>query len=146
MIFDDVGTVIGPGETLGADICIVGSGAAGIAMALALDGAKSPSGQDLGIAVLESSRNNKRRQADEKHRYEDPDVQPIYLGQMNPSEATKLKQASAHEFFIDSRIRCYGGTTNCWEGWTQPLSLVDYDRREINAAYWWPFGRRKPAS
>src|SRR6185369_15633909 len=105
MIVDDVTTELTPDNTLKIrpDICIVGAGAAGIAMALSLIDAKNPSnGEGLKVAVLESSRNNERQaKTDEQpHRYEDPDVQPAYFGLMQRSKATDLKQASAHEFFL----------------------------------------------
>lgn len=143
MIVDDVTTELTPDNTLKIrpDICIVGAGAAGIAMALSLIDAKNPSnGKDLKVAVLESSRNNERQaKTDEQpHRYEDPDVQPAYFGLMQRSKATDLKQASAHEFFLRSRIRCFGGTTNCWEGWTQPLGDVDFHRVDVAPHCVWP--------
>jgi choline dehydrogenase-like flavoprotein len=130
------------GQTLKADICIVGSGAAGLSMAHYLREATDKAGNPLRVVVLESSRVNKLRQVGaQHHRYEDGDVQPIYKGVKVPSGATAAGQASADEFLVASRIRCYGGTTNCWTGWTQPLSSIDFDRSAVHPFYKWPFDK-----
>lgn len=130
------------GKTLQADICIVGSGAAGLAMAHHLRNATDRNNKPLRVVVLESSRVNRPRQVGaQHHRYEDGDVQPIYKGVMRPSAATAAGQASADEFLVASRIRCYGGTTNCWTGWTQPLGSIDFDRSAIHSLYNWPFDK-----
>jgi len=134
-----------PGEELTADICIVGSGAAGISMAHSLIG----SGKQ--VIVLESSRVNIRQtsfaeqeaafavsespQANaDNHRFEDPTVQPLYQGEvLNP----RMRQIDPR-FLTRSRIRCYGGTTNCWGGWTRPLSPIDFDRSDLDPKFVWP--------
>ncbi|HLJ86368.1 MAG TPA: GMC family oxidoreductase [Candidatus Angelobacter sp.] len=134
-----------PDEELKADICIIGSGAAGISMAHRLLG----SGKR--IIVLESSQVNIRRFsfadqaagfalsespqiAEDNHRFTDPTVQPLYNGEvLNPR-----MRAIDPRFPIRSRIRCYGGTTNCWGGWTRSLSPIDFDRSDLDPKFVWP--------
>src|SRR5207253_11437320 len=41
-------------------------------------------------------------------------------------------------FLTRSRIRVYGGTTNCWGGWTRALSPIDFDRSDLNEKWVWP--------
>jgi choline dehydrogenase-like flavoprotein len=114
------------------DICIVGAGAAGIAMAHSLIG----SGKR--VVVLEASRHNDVRKPDDHdnpHRYEDRDIQPLYDGVMVESDGitkSATEGKTSREFFLRSRIKAYGGTTNCWEGWTRPQGDVDFAR--------WPAG------
>jgi len=124
MIFDASVKKPDPNKTY--DICIVGTGATGLAMANAFIANKKS------VVVLESSIANVRKspRPDWHHRYDDDDVQPIYGGEMNT--AAKDTIANAWEFLLSSRIRCYGGTTNCWEGWTQPLSDLDFDRSGLD--------------
>ncbi len=118
------------GEELTPDICIIGSGAAGLAMAHRLI-AKD---KKLEVVVLESSRHNDCQvvtdEPPQPHRYADPMVQRIYGGQMNGG--------TDEVFFSNGRIRAYGGTTNCWQGWTRPLTGTDFDRTDIAPHMVWP--------
>jgi choline dehydrogenase-like flavoprotein len=141
MIYD-ADTDTRPGEELSAQLCIIGSGAAGIALAHKFIG------QNKRVIVLESSRvslpgglSEERLQAFQHteapqvggdHRFEDPTVQPLYEGTMvNPI-------GSDVHFLTRSRIRVYGGTTNCWGGWTTPLTAADFDRSDLDPTYKWP--------
>ncbi len=123
--------------TIDADICIVGSGAAGLAMAHSLINATYKSGRRIKVVVLESSSMNVRQKEPypDHHRYIDPTVQPLYAGEMSSTSG-----ATAQEFFLGSRIRCFGGTTNCWGGWTQPLDIGDFNRNTGpgRSLYKWP--------
>jgi choline dehydrogenase-like flavoprotein len=142
----DAYTDVKPDADIKTDICIIGSGAAGIVMAHKLIG----SGRD--VVVLESSRVNvpqpfsdERLRAfqesefpavgEQPHRYEDPTVQPLYEGTMSEGSP------DADDFLKQSRVRCYGGTTNCWGGWTHPLVEQDFDRRDLNPNWSWPITR-----
>jgi choline dehydrogenase-like flavoprotein len=130
------------------DICIIGSGAAGLAMAHSLiDWSKQ---NNKKVLVLEASRrNDKGSTITPNHRYEDHDLQPIYDGVMVesdgfPAEISKEGKTS-REFFLASRIKAYGGTTNCWQGWTVPQDDVDASadpkwpavvRKELNETFY----------
>src|SRR6185295_8141232 len=141
------------------DLCIIGSGAAGITVAHRL----RTSG--MRICVLESSLKNipqgfsaelvQRYETtpslaaragvavesaaganQDGHRYEDPTVQKLYEG-----ELTEEMQRIDPIFLTRSRIRVYGGTTNCWGGWTRPLSTADFDRSDLDRHWKWPITR-----
>ena len=113
-------------------------------------------GSNKRIIVLESSRVNQRQgffrrgmraihrmdspAAGEYHRqfrYEDPTVQPLCQGIFR-SRHFQNNPGDADDFFRKSRVRCYGGTTNCWGGWTRPLARVDFDRRDLHPGFQWP--------
>lgn len=133
---------------LKTDICIIGSGAAGLPMADRFRLA----GKD--VIVLESSRYNnppallgaaaeslKRLgtlpTSDNPHRYEDWAVQPMYEGDVSND---MRDQAHDPNFPTRSRIRVYGGTTNCWGGWTRPLAPADFEANPFRNVPW-PFDR-----
>ena len=148
------------GATLTADICIIGSGAAGITLAHQLIG----SGKK--VIVLEGSvlDNRPRSAAGEaeilmqqetlsrqethpapvgeaynicdQHRACDPVAQTLYEGTVSPE-----MRAIDPNFLTRSRIRVYGGTTNCWGGWTRTLAPADFDRTDLDPLMKWPITR-----
>lgn len=145
MIYD-AGTKTTKDQVLLADICIIGTGAAGLPMAHYLkDWAKK---NNKKIIVLESSRVSDPQQHSPavqptlhktelltgipNRRFADPFVQPLCYGPLTSDAATAGG-------LYDARVRCYGGTTNCWGGWTTPLADVDFDRQDINPQWLWPF-------
>jgi choline dehydrogenase-like flavoprotein len=74
------------------------------------------------------------RQRDSCHRFLDPTAQRLYEGTV--SEGVKMFD----ETFLDrSRVRVYGGTTNCWGGWTRTLQTIDFTRPALGGP--WPIGR-----
>ena len=133
-----------PGHTLSADLCIIGAGAAGITLAHSL----RKSGKS--IVLLEGSYLDQpqRLAADykeklmrfgsppeTKHRFEDPLAQTLYKGNVSAEMA-----AIDEDFLTRSRIRVYGGTTNCWGGWTRTLTAADFDRSDLDRRKMiWPF-------
>ncbi len=159
------------GTELTCDICIVGSGAAGITLAHRLS--ELTRGSSTRIIVLESSLHNVRdpfapeqllavqrfqttsaaparamlseavaaradllaftARNEDGHRFEDPDTQPLYR-----AEISEEMKAIDPRFPLRSRIRCYGGTTNCWGGWTRTLSPIDFDRSDLDPTFAWP--------
>jgi choline dehydrogenase-like flavoprotein len=166
----DAGT-LPPGTELQCDVCIVGSGAAGITLAHRLKNTRkriivlesslfnvrdpfapqqleavqrfqTTSGEDARI-FLDRARAEAPPELDvqahnqDGHRYEDPATQPLYRGQL-----TAEMQRIDPRFLLRSRIRVYGGTTNCWGGWTRTLSPIDFDRSDLDPAYAWPIGYR----
>jgi choline dehydrogenase-like flavoprotein len=129
------------------DVCIIGSGAAGLTIAHELIG----SGKT--VIVLESSRVSVRHDTSSEyrealsqlgvprwevptHRFDDPTVQPVYNGQSDTPEP------QSKDFFYNQRVRVYGGTTNCWGGWTRPLAELDFNRSDLGPLVRWPITAR----
>jgi choline dehydrogenase-like flavoprotein len=103
-----------------ADICIVGAGAAGIAMAREL------AGQPLRVVLLESGGLDF-----------DPDVQALYQGETVGAPSAALDE---------SRLRYFGGTSNHWMGYCRPLDPEDFTARPWVRLSGWPFGPAELAS
>lgn len=102
------------GTVVDADVCVVGGGAAGIALALRLVGSK------LRVAVLEAGGTTP-----------EAETQALYDGEnvglpRHPLDAT--------------RLRYLGGTTNHWTGICGALSARDFRRRPWIPLSGWPTG------
>jgi choline dehydrogenase-like flavoprotein len=158
----DAGT-LAPNTELDCEVCIIGSGAAGITLAhrllatgkkiLVLESslvdqreglaaAQREAVQQFGSTSIEPAQEALRRAAAESstaastadgHRYEDPSTQPLYRG-----ELTQEMQNIDPTFLTRSRVRVYGGTTNCWGGWTRTLSPIDFERGDLDPTWAWP--------
>jgi choline dehydrogenase-like flavoprotein len=103
------------GKRLEADLCIVGAGAAGIAMARGL------SGRGLRIVLLEGG--GEQLEAA---------TQTLYQG----------KNTGLPYFPLESsRLRYLGGTTGHWGGACRPLDPIDFERREGIPRSGWPISR-----
>ena len=100
-------------EPLVVDLCIVGGGAAGIAMARHFAGSK------LRVVLLESG----------GYKY-DPALQALYEGQN-----TGMPYFDLHS----CRTRQFGGSTNCWGGMCTPMTAVDFSHRSWVPHSGWPF-------
>ena len=100
-----------PGEGLKADICIVGAGAAGLAMIQKL--AKT------GLKVLLIESGGLR---------DTPAGQVLNKGTSNHADYP----------FTESRARAFGGTTVRWTGACMPLDRVDFEPRPWLAHSGWP--------
>ena len=96
-----------------ADLCIVGAGAAGIALA------REFIGSGLRVVLIESG--------DFKYRHR---TQFLYLGRN-----TGRRNFST----VFSRFRVFGGSTTRWGGQCRPLDPIDFERREAIAYSGWPF-------
>ncbi|MGP6158936.1 MAG: GMC oxidoreductase [Vulcanimicrobiaceae bacterium] len=94
------------------DVCVVGSGPAGMAVAERLRGS------GLQVCLLESGGR-------------DPELrtQRLYGG-----------SNVGHPYFrLDAcRFRVFGGTSNRWGGWCRPLQPVDFERRDWMPYSGWP--------
>ncbi|WP_337658408.1 GMC family oxidoreductase [Sphingorhabdus sp. Alg231-15] len=101
-----------PSTRFEADICIVGSGAAGITLARRLDAA------GLRVLLLESGGIDF-----------EPDIQALADG---PS--------TGHDYYplADSRLRFFGGTTAIWGGRCAELNPSDLERRDWVPHSGWP--------
>jgi choline dehydrogenase-like flavoprotein len=98
-----------------ADVCIVGAGAAGIAIA------REFIGQRRRVALLTSGGLEFERR-----------VQRLYAGENvgRPSFST-----------FRSRVRMFGGSTTRWTGQCRPLEREDFERRDWIPYSGWPFSR-----
>ena len=134
-----------------ADICIVGAGAAGITLAhkllqmrtgksiLLLESANFDSFGAMTDAHMRILREHGTYPPDNMagtgigtgHRAGDPVAQWLYEGDIN----SEMRGIDGN-FLTRSRLRAYGGTTNCWGGWTHPLSRIDFQRTDLGQP--WP--------
>ena len=98
--------------TTKADVCIIGAGAAGIALALAFVGSQHR------VTVIESGGFD----------YED-DTQLLAAGECI---------GRAYYQVINSRLRMLGGSTNHWQGECAPLDAIDFEQRPWVPYSGWP--------
>jgi choline dehydrogenase-like flavoprotein len=101
------------GSAVSCDICIIGSGAAGLTLGLELLG----SGRR--VAILESGGLEAA-----------PSPDALY-----DLECARLPVAH------DSRVRAFGGTTTVWSGRWKPHDAIDFLPREWVPHSGWPFPR-----
>jgi choline dehydrogenase-like flavoprotein len=104
------------GRDLEADVCIVGAGAAGIALALEL------AGSPLRVVLLESGGFER-----------DEATQELGRGRI---------YGRSHPPLDEVRARWFGGTTNAWHGRLRPLDPIDFEAREWIPHSGWPIGAR----
>lgn len=102
------------GHRLHADVCIVGAGAAGIAMALEFIGT------DIRVLLLESGGSGFEK-----------DTQALYAG--------SVVNSSLHSPPDRYRQRRFGGSTTIWGGRCVPLDPIDFEARGYVAHSGWPF-------
>ncbi len=105
-------STVEPDAVLAADVCIVGAGAAGITLATEL------AGTDIAVILLESGGLERE---EETHR-------------LNEGENDGLPYARLEA----SRSRFFGGSTNCWGGWSRPLDARDFATRPWLDESGWP--------
>src|SRR5512144_259019 len=96
------------------DLCIVGAGAAGITLALELEGT------GLRVCLLEAGGPG----------YE-TEPQRLLEGEVVGQPYPMLR---------DTRVGALGGSTTVWAGWCRPLEALDFERRDWCGAAGWPFG------
>jgi choline dehydrogenase-like flavoprotein len=109
------------GDLSGFDICIVGAGAAGIALA------KRLSGSSKKVLLIAGGQTQDRGRPEDKR-------QSIYKGTVGEF----LKKVDP--IFLDrSRLNMYGGTTNHFGFWSRPLDPIDYVSRPGYREASWPF-------
>jgi len=102
-----------PGQTLTADLCLVGAGAVGIALALDLIGS------GLSVILLESG--GFAREAD---------TQALYRG-----DVTDPRRHSPPDRYRERRL---GGSTTTWGGRAMPLDPIDFEARPYLPYSGWP--------
>lgn len=112
------------GVTLtGFDICIVGAGAAGIALATRLIGSS------LKVLVVSSGGAFDTGQSPSPN----PALESIYQGVLGP-----FMQKVDPIFLTRSRLNMYGGTTNHFWFWARPLDDADLKSRPGYRDAYWP--------
>ncbi len=99
---------------ISADVCIIGAGAAGIAIA------RSFINTGMEVCLLESGGFEP-----------DTDIQSLYTGDSIGFEQTGP---------VTCRLRYFGGTTNHWAGHCAPLREIDYQYRPWIPYSGWPIG------
>ncbi len=110
MIID--GRTIPASSTIAADLCIIGAGAAGITLALALEATQAK------ILLLESGG---------------------LVPEPGPQDLTKGELAGQRYVPLESsRLRCLGGSTMHWGGWCRPLEPADFETRDWVPHSGWP--------
>ena len=107
------------GSVFETEVCIIGAGAVGIAVARELVAAARD------VVLVESGR----------FEY-DQEVQDLYRGR----EQGDLL-AGKDEYLTSTRLRYFGGTTNHWHGWCRRLDPEDFAAREWVPNSGWPFPR-----
>ncbi|HWP66163.1 MAG TPA: GMC family oxidoreductase [Candidatus Limnocylindria bacterium] len=101
------------GQVLRADVCIIGAGAAGVAIA------KELAGTSLDVLLLESG-GFERDGA---------------VGALNEGKVTGERLDSPLE---RARLRMFGGTANHYAGWSRPLEALVFERRDWVPDSGWP--------
>jgi choline dehydrogenase-like flavoprotein len=104
----------GDGADLAADLCVVGAGPAGLALAREFLGSRTS------VIVVESGGVRP-----------EPEVEPLKEG-----EAEGLSENA----LVDARGRGFGGTTALWAGQCIPLDDIDFERKEWVPHSGWPIG------
>ena len=104
------------GESLRADVCIIGAGAAGITVALEL------AGTGISVLLLESGGLKPEK-----------DTQRLYEGAV----ANERLHSPPHRY----RERRFGGSTTIWGGRCVPFDPIDFEPRDYIADSGWPINR-----
>ncbi len=102
------------GKVVIASVCIIGAGVAGITLAREMEK------YGIDTCVLESGGFEP-----------DDESRDLYRG-----AATGLP----YHFADGCRARFFGGSSNCWGGWSRPLDKWDFEAREWVPHSGWPFG------
>ena len=104
------------GATLGADVCVLGAGAAGLTLALEWADA------GLDVLLLEAGGWG-------------PTVagQDAYRG-----ELARTYGGTSLDYLHEGRLRCFGGSTGHWVGWCRPLEDDDFQPRPWVPRSGWP--------
>src|SRR5262245_12584490 len=109
-----------PGTVVEREVCVIGAGAAGIALALELAGAP------FRVALLESGGFDA-----------ETETQDLYRGRIHGRAHTPPPPGRPPP--PGAPARRFGGSTNCWTGICRPLEAIDLEKREWVPHSGWPF-------
>jgi choline dehydrogenase-like flavoprotein len=118
------GRQLPPGALIRADVCIIGSGAAGITSALELGRRRH------GVILLEAGGFRTER-----------NQQGTYRGRVGPSDLFDPELRSVHPPLESVRQKRFGGTTGAWGGRCYPLDEIDFQVRPQVSNSGWPIER-----
>ena len=102
------------GTLVEREVCVIGAGAAGIALGLELAGAP------FRVVLLESGGFEA-----------EAETQDLYRGSI---------YGRAYHPLHEVRSRRFGGSTSCWTGICRPLEPIDFEARDWVPHSGWPFG------
>ena len=106
--------------TVACDLCVVGAGAAGIALA------RQFLGTSRRVVVLESGGLGM-----------EVEPQALNAGTLHGDDV-------AADYLTTTRLRMFGGTTMAWMGYCRPLDAIDFEGKAWLPGYTaWPFGREE---
>ncbi len=103
---------VADGSRIEKEVCIIGGGAAGIAMAMELDK------RGIGVALVESGGLKL-----------DASTLDLYRGQ---------NSGIPYDFAHGFRSRYLGGSSNCWGGFCRPWDDFDFEKRDWLPTSGWP--------
>ena len=109
-------------DNIECDICIIGAGAAGIAIANEFNNTK------FNTVILESGTLDY-----------DSKIQELYDGEFTYSGFGFNK--NSHDVLTGDRLRYFGGTTGHWGGMVAPFDDLDFENRPWVPNSGWPFNR-----
>jgi choline dehydrogenase-like flavoprotein len=107
---------ISNGSEIYVDVCILGAGAAGIALAKSLNGSK------LSVALVESGQFEQKSE----------------IQKLNEGLSTFPDGKTNAEYLLQSRQRCFGGSTATWAGHCHPFMENDFSERGWVPSSGWP--------
>lgn len=107
---------IAPGTSIPCDICIIGAGIAGIAIARELNAAK------LTVTLIESG-----------GFVPEDSVQELYRG-----EVVNRYPRIGNSYLFQGRLRYFGGSSNHWGGQSRPFEEHDFEQKDWIPDSGWP--------
>ena len=113
-----------PGALLRAQVCVIGSGPAGITASLELGRA----GHDVILLEGGGARLERRNQ-------------DSFRGRVEPSDLFRQELGSSHPPLDTLRQKRIGGTSGAWGGRCYPLDDIDFETRDYVPHSGWPISR-----
>jgi choline dehydrogenase-like flavoprotein len=112
-------TSVEDGTTVQSDLCIIGAGSAGIAIAREMVGRKHS------IILIESGGFELSKE-----------IQDLYQG-----TTSQAIPSITDRYLFETRLRYFGGTSNHWGGQSRPFERSDFEKRSWIPESGWPLKR-----